>query len=650
MAATQEKKQPDQQPGLGVHFLRDGAARAQALNQQPDSIPAMMKPGEFVLPPDTVHAVGGVHFLKKMVDATHTPAPSGAGVPRGVPPEFRPEMFFANGGLVDDEAKRPNSFGDAAAATSNSGVTQVGAPPAPSAPAPVAPRAAPQTATSVQKAYDDWQATKPSWFAQQTPTGRMREQQAEAAYGKALQDSYGQVKFGGNPGAAPEARQPLPSGVAPSTAGAGRGSVSPPLADPSKPPPSMPQLQGWDRGNMTNAQVAQANPQGVVTARRGANGTMEFSGNNVSGPVSYADAGGKPMEGKGIEGRGWGGFGVAPAGVNVVTGPNGSYAYSTTPGDGGPRGVDPLRAHPAPAEAALGVRSFAPDAAIFAGQRSPVGMSVEQAHQGATGGSNDAPGLGVRPALTPANAAPAPGLGVWPALRGAQSTNDPNASGSYEWMKDLRDPRTLAMRNAAVGSTIFRNQAEAMMAGKARQANIAGARGAVAGQMHDAQQADTARYQADNTLAGNLGTEQMRQQGANQRSLWQYALDQQRVNQERETQGVQNRGRTIVQALQEQISNEQDAAKRGGIAQRLREIQGGQTADPYLVVPGGQHVDPQSGKAYNTPASVFNRQSGQFVQQPGQGGGLSQGMTKIVGTSGGKPVYEDANGKRYVAG
>jgi len=222
----------------------------------------------------------------------------------------------------------------------------------------------------------------------------------------------------------------------------------------------------------------------------------------------------------------------------------------------------------------------------------------------------------MQPQDRPRNLAEAAGI----ITRQDGSSYDPSTGGSYDWMKDLRDPRTLAMRNAGVGSTIFRNQAEAMMAGKARQANIAGARGAVAGQMHDAQQADTARYQSDNSLAGNLGTEQMRQQGANQRSLWQYALDQQRVNQERETQGVQNRGRTIVQALQEQIATEQDAAKRGGIAQRLREIQGGQTADPYLVVPGGQHVDPQSGKAYNTPASVFNRQSGQFVQQPGQGG------------------------------
>ena len=78
-----------------------GAARAQEQNQQPDSIPGMFKPGEFVLPPDTVHAVGGVKALQGVVDATHTPAPKTAVVPRG----FKPEMFFANGGLTDDETK-----------------------------------------------------------------------------------------------------------------------------------------------------------------------------------------------------------------------------------------------------------------------------------------------------------------------------------------------------------------------------------------------------------------------------------------------------------------------------------------------------------------------------------------------------------------
>lgn len=129
MAANTQGKKPPAQPGLGARMFMKGAARAQEQNQQPDSIPGMFKPGEFVLPPDTVHAVGGVKALQGVVDATHTPAPKTAVVPRG----FKPEMFFANGGLTDDENKRQNSFGDAAAAARNPGVTQIGQPGAPPA-------------------------------------------------------------------------------------------------------------------------------------------------------------------------------------------------------------------------------------------------------------------------------------------------------------------------------------------------------------------------------------------------------------------------------------------------------------------------------------------------------------------------------------
>lgn len=75
------------------------AALAQAQNQAPDSIPGMFKPGEFVLPPDTVHAMGGAGALQAAVDATHTPAPEQAFVPRG----FKPKVFFANGGAPEDQ-------------------------------------------------------------------------------------------------------------------------------------------------------------------------------------------------------------------------------------------------------------------------------------------------------------------------------------------------------------------------------------------------------------------------------------------------------------------------------------------------------------------------------------------------------------------
>lgn len=117
-----------------------------------------------------------------------------------------------------------------------------------------------------------------------------------------------------------------------------------------------------------------------------------------------------------------------------------------------------------------------------------------------------------------------------------------------------------------------------------------------------------------------LQREGMQQGGANQRSMVQAMLDQQRINQQGEAQGIQNRGRTIVQALQEQIANEQDPARRGGIAQRLREIQG--QAQPaewgVQVTPTTKNVDGST-----TQGSIvrYNRATGQTeVVSQGQGG------------------------------
>lgn len=88
------EKKP-QARGFNPHAM----AQAQALNQQPDSIPAMMKPGEYVLPPDTVAAMGGPGALDATVAQTHTPANAGAIVPKG----FEPRLFFNNGGLAQEE-------------------------------------------------------------------------------------------------------------------------------------------------------------------------------------------------------------------------------------------------------------------------------------------------------------------------------------------------------------------------------------------------------------------------------------------------------------------------------------------------------------------------------------------------------------------
>lgn len=83
-----------------------------------DSIPARLSNGEYVLPADTVKAVG-VEALDSLRAATHTPMKH---------EQAKAAHGFFSGGTPGglDEEKRKNSFGDAAAVARDSSVAQVG--------------------------------------------------------------------------------------------------------------------------------------------------------------------------------------------------------------------------------------------------------------------------------------------------------------------------------------------------------------------------------------------------------------------------------------------------------------------------------------------------------------------------------------------
>ncbi|WP_336938053.1 hypothetical protein [Acinetobacter modestus] len=69
--------------------------------------PVNLSNGEFQIPPEQVHQVG-VQALEQMKDATHTPIPDQQGF------GFKPELFFANGGLVpfkEEATRQQNRIG-----------------------------------------------------------------------------------------------------------------------------------------------------------------------------------------------------------------------------------------------------------------------------------------------------------------------------------------------------------------------------------------------------------------------------------------------------------------------------------------------------------------------------------------------------------
>lgn len=276
-----------------------------------DSIDAKLSDGEFVLPADTVRTVGA-KTLRDLVTATHEPS--------GKPPR---RGHFADGGMPGgEERNRPSSFGDAAAAAGNPGVTQLGAAPAPMAspapaptPAPAAdvaniPQPAQMPLPAGANSFGDASAAARDSSVAQIPRGDQRAPSADGSQDRWANTELGRnvtnslaampgvagalpavVKTGGaissglsaasrllNAGASIAAAGPAPASAAgpapsatslPSTgAGAGRGAVNPPAVDPGAATPMVPAAVG---------------PQITSDVTRKGN---SYSGANIAGDIT----------------------------------------------------------------------------------------------------------------------------------------------------------------------------------------------------------------------------------------------------------------------------------------------------------------------------------------------------------------------------
>lgn len=225
-------------PGLG--FPGKKAAQAQVLNQAPDSIPGMFKPGEFVLPPDTVHAMGGKEALNQVVQATHTPAPSSAMVPRG----FKPEVFFANGGAPEDELQRMQN--QSAMYVRGAQEAAANRPPVPANPSATASAASAPTST-------------PSSSAGFMPGTRAVFNES----GKAISDLAGQGRYGAAAGETARAALAYVPAVADDVLGGAWRAVAPTAADAVK------QFLGVGDTDVPSAAKVPSPPRTAATAVAG---------------------------------------------------------------------------------------------------------------------------------------------------------------------------------------------------------------------------------------------------------------------------------------------------------------------------------------------------------------------------------------------
>jgi len=292
---------------------RDGfvlpADTVQATGFKPGMRAAQLSAGEAVLNPQQVQAAGGFQALEAMKNATHTPVPE-----QGAEGQ---KFFFVNGGPLDDEKRKP--FMPTLQPEVQRDMTKMysaGMPPRPQ-PAPLVG----DQAAGGGRGFINPQAVKPS----PTPSGPGFMPGTRAVFnesGKAIGDLAGQGRYGAALGEAARAATAYGPAVADDLVGGAVRAVvpgamdaakqflgfggeaqaaTPPVVSPvAKAPPVAPAATAVTPSGapeQPGTPAAQANMQtsGNVNVRRQPNGVMEFSGDNVSGDVSYSGpAGFKP--------------------------------------------------------------------------------------------------------------------------------------------------------------------------------------------------------------------------------------------------------------------------------------------------------------------------------------------------------------------
>lgn len=223
-------------------------------------------------------------------------------------------------------------------------------------------------------------------------------------------------------------------------------------------------------------------------------------------------------------------------------------------------------------------------------------------------------------------------------------------------------------------------EAERQAVIRAASTPIAGARGLTANQVRtlsDLQQGEdnraNQRYTTDANNVAALQREAMGQagqnyrtelgeQGTNNRFNANLGFDAQKfqatndlanrefnLNATEKGFGIRNSAR--LEKLYEQYDSAKSDEDRKSIQEKINRYTGNKAdtgKDRYMTVGGGQVYDKESG-LINQPQQLFDTQTQQFVNTPAASStNLPNGMTRLVGTSNGKPVYEDAQGNRFI--
>lgn len=644
-------------------------------------VPVNLSNGEFKLPPEQVHAIG-VQALNQMKDATHTPVAA-----RGFAPgaqqagEREPRMFFANGGVVDDEnAKRfvkvPDTIGQ------QPGRQQATAPapmPAPVSPAPAGNVTGAPGVVRAGNSYEAAPAAPPATAApgQISPANTFPQASPSAGanvYGGAGKELGSSGTFAAGAERVIGVQPPKPQPPAPVPAVQG--------------PPLSAQIPGYGR----SAPVAQQPARGLSVA--GAPGVVATGNEYAAAPAQPQAAPARPaaqpagfsyMDNNQSVGQdikdSWNKGNYGEAVGKTVAGTVGMFTNPLIDGAAGAlegakgfgRGLFGMS--PAPAAAAPTPVTAVPAAnppakpAAQAATNAPVAEINAKAQQESAKQPPDQ-GQTPEPSNTPTSTEVMPGVyrngnsygdSAGAALGGAQPRGLPTAQNmaaadalaqrsQQESMARLAStqgaapgglqPPTVAhsgnswsaqnaLRNAQVSASSIMNNGgswdkhkgvspERAYAAAMENADFA-ARGAQAGMDQAAMRENAAIQREGMQQAGSTARTQMQEAGQNNRFGQTQGLAQQKFGMEREAQGFQVRAAAQQEQLRNQIMQEQDPAKRQSMVQLMREMQGQTQPSEWgvQVTPATKNVD---GSTSMGSVIRFNKATGVVEQVPGQGG------------------------------
>lgn len=554
----------------------DGVA---ALGFSPEKVPVNLSNGEYQLPPEQVHAVG-VEALDAIKDATHASAPG----PRGFAPSAaEPPVFFADGGLVDEDPRKARNPPSAASLDVSASIP---------APLPMLTASLPPSPQALQLAANERAAATPA-PAPSSQTSPLAQTQGAA---------FGVFR-----------REP--------TAGTRGGMMQPYVATgPASFEPAKVQ-EGTGRLDAFN------DPRSTL---------FKGEADAAPAPTSRGFAG---------VGEGWGSGAkpvaktVAPAAAPAVR-PTAAPVVAPTA---------PAVSNDAPASSAAPAASQVMPGVFRQGNSygdSPAAAAAGFAPRSAPSAQN----------MAAADALEARGIaeraGERAAVAGGSAAGFAPGNGLTVIGDDTHADR---VRRSAFGaaSTPYRGSPNGQLT--ANQVRVLAGMDEANGR--NALQRDTTAANNAASLereaiqqAGASGRTAVQEAGANVRAGATNDVQRGELALRQEAQGFQTRGAQRVEKLYEQYEKAKPE-ERAAIAEQIRTMTGKEHPSRFTVVPGGQEIDPTTQQSVTRPARVFNNQTGQFVEQ-GQAprAGLPPGMTRQVGTSNGKPVYEDAQGKRFIGG